>query len=102
MSTKKEIWDRINTYLKSDISESEFKTWFSNTTLNNLGKNVADIGVPNKFVASWIHENYATKIQKAFEGVLNFSPTRRLSQTLFTPIRTWFIYLSPSLSFSNP
>lgn len=79
MSTKKEIWDRINTYLKSDIAESEFKTWFSNTTLNNLGKNVADIGVPNKFVASWIHENYATKIQKAFEGILNFSPEIRFT-----------------------
>jgi chromosomal replication initiator protein len=79
MQKKKEIWDRLTTFLQSQIPESEFKTWFSHTTLNKIGPEYAEIGVPNKFVASWLYENYVSQIQNFFTRNLNFSPQIRFS-----------------------
>ena len=79
MQKKKEIWDRLTTFLQSQIPESEFKTWFAHTTLNKIGPEFAEIGVPNKFIASWLYENYVSQIQKYFNRNLNLSPQIRFS-----------------------
>ena len=115
MSTKKEIWNHVNTYLKSDIPESELRTWFSNTKLKKLEKNLAEIDVPNKFIASWIHDNYTSIIQRAFEKIVNLSPEiqftfrpqspRKAQSTYYkTPQKSTTIlqhFLHSSLTFDN-
>jgi chromosomal replication initiator protein len=72
--SKKNIWNLITKSLESDITQSEVKTWFSDTTLRKLDKNSALIEVPNKFVANWLADNYIDKIRSSLKDNLNFLP----------------------------
>jgi chromosomal replication initiator protein len=79
MLNKKNAWQRITSSLEDDISESEFKTWFSDTILRQLEPNLAVIEVPNKFVASWLCDNYIGQIQNSFKNNLNILPEIRFT-----------------------
>ncbi|MFH1241593.1 MAG: chromosomal replication initiator protein DnaA [Pseudomonadota bacterium] len=74
MSNKKDLWARITRDLESSLSASEFDTWFANTTLKNLDREKAIIEVPNRFVATWLRDNYLTKIQDSFKSNLHIIP----------------------------
>lgn len=74
MPRKKEIWHSITSGLQSDLSKSEFRTWFSRSTLKTLDQNIAVIEVPNKFVAKWLRENYLSHIQNSFKNNLTLLP----------------------------
>ena len=87
---KKNIWNQITKSLESDIPQSEIKTWFSDTILRKLDKNSALIEVPNKFVATWLADNYIDKIKSSFKDNSNFLP-----EILFT-------YNSPATAQGRP
>jgi chromosomal replication initiator protein len=74
MLDKKNAWQQVTSSLEANVSPSEFKTWFSNTKLRRLEPNLAVIEVPNKFVASWLGENYIGQIQNSFKDNLNIEP----------------------------
>jgi len=74
MSKKKDIWEQITKTLESQLSKSEFKTWFSQATLRKSSPDLAIIGVPNKFVAHWLREKYYIQIRNAFQAILNRPP----------------------------
>ncbi|UCB50926.1 MAG: chromosomal replication initiator protein DnaA [Deltaproteobacteria bacterium] len=74
MSKKKDIWEQITKTLESQLSKSEFKTWFSQATLRKSSPDLAIIGVPNKFVAHWLREKYYIQIRDAFQAILNRPP----------------------------
>ncbi len=79
MSKKKDIWGQITKTLESRLSESEFKTWFSQTHLREFIPDVAIIEVPNKFVAHWLREKYYTHIKESFEAAVKRSPELRFT-----------------------
>ena len=74
MFDKKTIWQQITSNLEAGVSQSEIKTWFSGTVLRRLEPNLAVIEVPNKFVASWLRENYTGHIQNSFKNTLHIEP----------------------------
>ncbi|MBW1721674.1 MAG: chromosomal replication initiator protein DnaA [Deltaproteobacteria bacterium] len=74
MSKKKQIWNQILRCIKSDLKETEFKTWFSNTSLIEMNGERAVIGVHHKFIRNWLEEKYLPEIKKAFRSVLRHSP----------------------------
>lgn len=74
MQEEIEIWQQITKCLEEKVSRSDFNTWFSHTTLQKCDPNIAVIGVPNKFVADWLRENYQIQIRKSFKTVLNQTP----------------------------
>ena len=90
MSKKKDIWEQITERLESQLTESEFNTWFSQATLRKWDPHLAVIGAPNKFVANWLREKYHIQIEKAFQGILNRSPELR------------FIYDHPDDTIESP
>lgn len=81
MPIKKDIWSSIVKNLKSTLSRSHFDTWISNTTLKNLDQDQALIQVPNRFVATWLHDNYLSQIQDSFKSNLGFLPEIRFTYT---------------------
>ncbi|KPK25421.1 MAG: hypothetical protein AMK69_14345 [Nitrospira bacterium SG8_3] len=112
MSKKKDIWNQITRNLESKISKPDFNTWFSRTTLEELGPDHAVIGVPNKYVSNWLQERYLEALKKAFKKVLKQEPTIRFSyenphinkiSTASIPIEksdsTFEHYLDPSMTF---
>jgi len=74
MATETGTWNLITESLKSRISSSDIKTWFSQTNLNRLDNNLAVIEVPNKFVANWLRDNYLDEIKNSFKTVLKETP----------------------------
>ena len=79
MFDKKNIWDSTVTKLTSNISDPQYRPWFSNTVLKSLDHNLAVIEVPNKFIASWLTDNYLKQIQGYLKEVLNSIPKIRFT-----------------------
>ncbi|MBW2218947.1 MAG: chromosomal replication initiator protein DnaA [Deltaproteobacteria bacterium] len=76
---KKNIWNQVTEHLESSISKSEIKTWFSSTSLIELDKNLSLIEVPNKFIATWLSDNYMDQIQKSFYETVHYLPEIRFT-----------------------
>lgn len=85
---KNNIWNQITKSLESSLSSSEINTWLSPTQLVELTKDHAIIEVPNKFVASWLNENYIENLKTSFNENLNYLPeihfTYRESKTMYS------------------
>ena len=61
------------------MSKGEFKTWFSRTSLKRFDPEVVVLGVPNKFVATWLTDNYLIDIKKSFRKIAKVSPSIHFS-----------------------
>lgn len=79
MKHKKDIWVDVSKDLKSKMSKGEFKTWFSRISLERFDPEVAVLGVPNKFVATWLIDNYMIDIRKSFKRIAKVSPSIHFS-----------------------
>lgn len=76
---KKNIWHQVTTALASSISKSEMNTWLSPTALKKIDKDSAIIEVPNKFVATWLKDNYLEQIKNSFYEQVQYRPQIRFS-----------------------
>ncbi len=74
MPTKNDTWKIITKQLKREIPQSEFNTWFSNTSIKELDTSLVVIEVPNKFVARWLNDHYLIKIRTCFKDYLKYPP----------------------------
>ncbi len=79
MTTKNKIWDQIKQSIRADIPKSEFKTWLSQASLLEINPELAVIAVPNKFVASWLSENYSEHIRQLLRDLVGTRPAIRFS-----------------------
>lgn len=71
MSTnEKEIWDNCMSYIKGNINEQSFKTWFEPIKPIKVEDSVLTIQVPNKFFYEWLEENYVDLLRKALRPEL--------------------------------
>ncbi len=113
MRKKKDIWGQVVTNLQSLLPKPEFKTWFSNVSLVKYAPGFAVISVPNKFVASWLSDNYLTQIRKSFKAAVDDSPDIQFSCDLqsakahlnsvsVTPTHSLFKHrLNPVMTFDH-
>lgn len=81
MSDKNEIWSGICKNLESKLNDDEYKTWFSQTSLETFDFDLAVINAPNKFVANWLEDKYLPEIKNAFRDVLSQSPDIRFAHS---------------------
>jgi chromosomal replication initiator protein len=79
MSHKKDIWADVSKNLEFKMSKGEFKTWFSRVFLRRFDSEVVVLGVPNKFVANWLNDNYLIDIKKSFKKIARLSPSVHFS-----------------------
>jgi len=61
------------------MSKGEFKNWFSRTSLKRFDPEVVVLEVPNKFVATWLNDNYLIDIKKSFKKIAKVSPSIHFS-----------------------
>ena len=87
-SKKKEIWDRIIESLSYKLPKGEFQTWFSRASLRKLDDKMAIIDVPNKFVATWLNENYLTELKKIIKNLTSSSPSIHFTFQSPTQVQT--------------
>ena len=64
---KDKFWGNCLNYIKQELSEQAFSTWFEGITLTNLTFEELTIQVPNKFHYEWIEEKYRHLIDDAIK-----------------------------------
>jgi len=79
MTHKKDIWADVSRNLEFKMTKAEFKTWFSRVSLRRFDPEVVVLGVPNKFVANWLNDNYLIDIKKSFKKIAKISPSIQFS-----------------------
>lgn len=79
MTHKKDIWADVSKTLEFKMTKAEFKTWFSRVSVRRFDPEVVVLGVPNKFVANWLNDNYLIDIKKSFKKIAKISPSIHFS-----------------------
>ncbi len=64
------VWDNCLNYIKENISEQSFKTWFIPIVPIKLDNNVLTIQVPSQFFYEWLEEHYVSLLRQAIDREL--------------------------------
>src|SRR5947199_10246428 len=60
-----QLWQRLSTALKPQISVDSFNRWFSAVELVEAKEKSLTLGVPNNIYQFWIESNYISALQTA-------------------------------------
>ena len=73
------VWNNCLNFIKDNINDQSFKTWFSPIKPLKLNRNILTIQVPSKFFYEWLEEHYIDLLKSALnkelgkEAKLNYS-----------------------------
>uniref|UniRef100_UPI004049C999 chromosomal replication initiator protein DnaA n=1 Tax=Fulvivirga sp. TaxID=1931237 RepID=UPI004049C999 len=67
---QKELWDNCLQFIKEQIPEQSFKTWFTPIIPIKLENGVLTIQVPSQFFYEWLEENYVHLLKQAIQKEL--------------------------------
>jgi chromosomal replication initiator protein len=59
------IWDDVLEYVRGQISETEFRTWFKQVRPVGIEDGVFMLGVPHSFARDWIKNHFSHVIERA-------------------------------------
>jgi chromosomal replication initiator protein len=74
-----QLWQRLSTTLKSQVSADSFKRWFSEVELVEAGDKSLTFRVPNNIYQFWIESNYMGALQNAIITALGGPRSIRFS-----------------------
>ncbi|HUH50505.1 MAG TPA: chromosomal replication initiator protein DnaA [Flavobacterium sp.] len=63
--TAQSVWENCLSFIKDNIQEQAFKTWFEPIKAIELSNNVLHIQVPSKFFYEWLEEHYVRLLKLA-------------------------------------
>ena len=66
----KSVWNNCLLFIKDNIQEQAFKTWFEPIKAIELTDNVLYIQVPSKFFYEWLEEHYVKILKSALQKEL--------------------------------
>lgn len=69
-NTYQKVWNRCLNFIKNNISQYHFKTWFSPIIPVGLEKNILKIQVPSQFFYQWLECNYLELLKIAIQKEL--------------------------------
>ena len=64
------VWSRCLEFIKDNITEQPFNTWFAPIVPVELEGNTLKIKVPSKFFCEWLEENYISLLKSAMTFTL--------------------------------
>ena len=62
-----QIWQKLSTALKPQVSADTFKRWFSGVRLSQVTDDAITLLVPNNIYQFWIESNHMSALQSAIE-----------------------------------
>ncbi|UCH27336.1 MAG: chromosomal replication initiator protein DnaA [Trueperaceae bacterium] len=68
------IWDDILDYIRKQIPEVEFRTWFKQVRPLGIEEGTFMIGVPHSFARDWLKNHYGDVIEQALKDLGAASP----------------------------
>ncbi|MGV7107882.1 chromosomal replication initiator protein DnaA [Flavobacterium sp. U410] len=63
--TAQSVWDNCLSFIKDNIQEQAYKTWFEPIQSVDLNDNALSIQVPSKFFYEWLEEHYVKLLKVA-------------------------------------
>lgn len=78
------VWSRCLEFIKDNITEQPFNTWFAPIVPVELEGNTLKIKVPSKFFCEWLEENYISLLKSAMTFTLGINS--RLVYIVDTPL----------------
>jgi len=78
------VWSKCLEFIKDNITEQPFNTWFAPIVPVELESNTLKIKVPSKFFCEWLEENYISLLKSAMTFTLGVNS--RLVYIVDTPI----------------
>src|SRR3984893_2703589 len=80
-----ELWQKLSTALKPQVSPDTFKRWFSAVQLVNATDDALTFRVPNNIYQFWIESNHMTALQAAIVSAFGSPRTVRFSAASEVP-----------------
>jgi chromosomal replication initiator protein len=68
------IWDDVLEYVRDQISETEFRTWFKQVRPLGFSDGAFQIGVPHSFARDWIRNHFGEVLEQALRDLGAPSP----------------------------
>ncbi|MFO8150555.1 MAG: chromosomal replication initiator protein DnaA [Trueperaceae bacterium] len=68
------IWDDVLDYVRDQISETEFRTWFKQVRPLGISDGVFQLGVPHSFARDWIRNHFGEVLEQALRDLGAPSP----------------------------
>ncbi len=68
------IWDDVLDYVRDQISETEFRTWFKQVRPLGISEGVFQLGVPHSFARDWIRNHFGDVLERALRDLGAPSP----------------------------
>ncbi len=109
--THEAIWQHILEYIRRNITEVEYTTWFERIRPLGLEGGVLVLAVPTSFAMEWIRRHYAGLVQEALALLgaqaprfeLRVVPTPAVQEDIFqaNPTTTPQPKLNPKYTFEN-
>lgn len=60
--TNEELWKAVLGEMELSLSRANFTTWFKNTSVLSVDKNVVMVSVPNGFIKEWLENKFNKRI----------------------------------------
>ena len=74
------VWNNCLLYIRENIGDQSFKTWFAPIVPVKLENQVLTIQVPSQFFYEWLEENYLSVLRRAIDKELG--PSGRLEYSV--------------------
>jgi chromosomal replication initiator protein len=74
------IWNNCLAFIKSQVNEQSFKTWFTPIVSKKFENNVLTIQVPSQFFYEWLEEHYLGLLRQVITQVIG--PEGRLEYSI--------------------
>ena len=68
--TPVQVWNNCLDFIKDNIDEQNYKTWFTPIRPIKLKQSILTVEVPSKFFYEWLEENYISLIKTAIKKEL--------------------------------
>lgn len=68
--TAENVWENCLRFIKDNVEEQVFQTWFMPIVALKLTGNALSIQVPSKFFYEWLEENYVQLLKVALQREL--------------------------------
>ena len=62
-----EIWLKVCSFLKRELSERSFQTWFGPVSIQKFSGDTVTLSVPDDYYGKWLYDHYQNLVESCFE-----------------------------------
>jgi chromosomal replication initiator protein len=96
------IWEDVLDYVRDQISETEFRTWFKQVRPLGIDGGVFQLGVPHSFARDWIKNHFGEVLEQALRDLGAPSPKIGFQVVSFAPSEQADLFSQPPPEAATP